>query len=150
MNDLLKRLENLLAQIADLKAHLKLPQKQQRLLDLEQNMQAPDFWSDNEQAQKISQEHSQLKNFIDFWQNLEQNAAEISQLVKSNTDESEETLAYLEKQTAELEQQYEKNRFVALLAKKYDDHNAIFSLHAGAGGVDAQAWTGLLLRMFVR
>ena len=150
MNDLLKRLENLLAQIAGLKQHLNLPQKEQRVLELEDKMQAADFWSDNEQAQKLTQEHSQLKIFYDFWQNLEQNTKEIFQLVQSNTDESAETLAYLEKQVAELEQQYDKNRFMALLSKKYDDHNAIFSLHAGAGGVDAQDWTEILLRMFLR
>jgi peptide chain release factor 2 len=51
---------------------------------------------------------------------------------------------------ADLENQYKKNRFVALLSKKYDDHNAIFSLHSGAGGVDAQDWAETLLRMFLR
>jgi peptide chain release factor 2 len=49
-----------------------------------------------------------------------------------------------------LEKEYSKNRFVALLSKKYDDHSAIFSLHSGAGGVDAQDWAGMLLRMFLR
>ncbi|MDE2312461.1 MAG: peptide chain release factor 2, partial [Patescibacteria group bacterium] len=50
----------------------------------------------------------------------------------------------------DLEQKYQKNRFMALLSKKYDDHNAIFSVHAGAGGADAQDWAEMLLRMFLR
>jgi peptide chain release factor 2 len=49
-----------------------------------------------------------------------------------------------------LEEKYRKNRFMALLSKKYDDHNAIFSLHAGAGGTDAQDWAEMLLRMLLR
>lgn len=150
MNDLIKRLENLQQQIIDLKQHLNLPQKEQRLLELEDQMQAPDFWNNNGAAQKVSQEYNQLKQFVDFWQNLENNTAENLELVKQNTDESDETIKYLEKQVSELEQQYNKNRFVLLMSKKYDDHNAIFAIHAGAGGVDAQDWTEMLLRQYLR
>ena len=150
MNDLIKRLENLKSEILNLKSHLNLPQKEQKVLELEEKMQGKDFWADNENAQKVSKEHSQLKTFVDFWQNLEKNTLETLDLVKQNHDESAETVGYLNKQTEDLEQQYKKNRFVALLSKKYDDHNAIFSLHSGAGGVDAQDWADMLLRMFLR
>ena len=119
-------------------------------MELEEAMQRKDFWSDNQRAQKITQEHSQLKNFYDFWQNLEKSVQEILDIAKSNTDESDETVQFLQKQAEDLENKYRKNRFVALLSKKYDDHNAIFSLHSGAGGVDAQDWAEMLLRMFLR
>ncbi len=150
MNDLIKRLENLLSQIKDLQQHLNLPQKEQRLLELETQMQEPDFWNDNETAQKVSQEYNQLKNFYDFWNDLEKNVSDNLELIKQNTDESTETISYLEKQVVELEDQYNKNRFVLLMSKKYDDHNAIFSIHAGAGGVDAQDWAEMLLRQYLR
>lgn len=150
MNDLIKRLENLKSEILNLKPHLNLPQKEQKVLELEEKMQGADFWADNEHAQKVSKEHSQLKTFVDFWQNLEKNTSEALDLVKQNQDESPETVSYLKKQTEDLETQYKKNRFVALLSKKYDDHNAIFSIHSGAGGVDAQDWADMLLRMFLR
>jgi peptide chain release factor 2 len=150
MNDLIKRLENLLGQLTELQPHLNLPQKDQKILELESQMQMPDFWTDNETAQKVSQEYNQLKQFHDFWQNLQKNTKELLDMVKQNTDESMETLAYLEQQTAALENEYNKNRFVLLLSKKYDDHNAIFSIHAGAGGVDAQDWAEILLRQYLR
>ncbi|MCL5666881.1 MAG: peptide chain release factor 2 [Patescibacteria group bacterium] len=150
MNELIKRLENLKSEILNLKSHLNLPQKEQRILELEDQMAAPNFWADNQNAQKVSQEYNQLKNFYDFWVNLEKDAQETLELVRHNRDESEETKKYLESHTADLENQYRKNRFVALLSKKYDDHNAIFSLHSGAGGVDAQDWAEMLLRMFLR
>lgn len=150
MNDLIKRLESLLSQLTELQQHLNLPQKGQRILELEAQMQAPDFWNDNEAAQKISQEYNQLKQFHDFWKDLRKNAQELLDMVKQNTDESPETLSYLEQQTAALEKQYDKNRFVLLLSKKYDDHDAIFSIHAGAGGVDAQDWAEILLRQYLR
>jgi peptide chain release factor 2 len=150
VNELQKKLAELLSAISDLKGHLRLEQKQQRVLELADLMQAPDFWADNAHAQKVSQEYKALKNFYDFWINLEKETQETLELVKTNQDESEETVEYLKKQFSELEEKYKKNRFVALLNKKFDDHNAIFSLHSGAGGVDAQDWADMLLRMFLR
>jgi peptide chain release factor 2 len=150
MNDLIKRLEALVGQISDLKQHLNLPQKEQRILELADKMQDPAFWADNETAQRVSQEYNQLKGFYDFWENLEKNVIENLDLVKQNTDESQETLSYLQTQVSELEKQYNQNRFMALLSQKYDDHNAIFSIHAGAGGADAQDWAEMLLRQYLR
>jgi peptide chain release factor 2 len=150
MNELVKRLENLTTEIINLKSHLHLPEKQQKLLELADEMQKTGFWQDNQQAQKVSQEYNQLKSFVEFWESLEKETAEVLELVKNNHDESEETLSYLKAQTEELENKYKKNRLVALLNKKYDDHNAIFSIHSGAGGLDAQDWAEMLLRMFMR
>jgi len=150
MNELVKRLETLESEVANLINNLKLPGKEQRLLELETQMQEQGFWNDNEHAQRVSKEHNQLKSFIDFWKGLQKNISENLELIAANRDESEDTKKYLEQQVADLENQYKKNRFVALLSKKYDDHNAIFSLHSGAGGVDAQDWANMLLRMFLR
>ncbi|MCL5008997.1 MAG: peptide chain release factor 2 [Patescibacteria group bacterium] len=150
MNELIKKLETLLKEIVGLKQHLNLPQKEQKILELEDRMQASDFWSDNQAAQKVSQEYKQLKDFYDFWQGLEKEVSELLEMTHANRDESEETTAYLKKQAGELEEKYRHNRFLALLSKKYDDHSAIFSLHSGAGGVDAQDWADMLLRMFLR
>jgi peptide chain release factor 2 len=150
MNDLIKRLESLKSEIFNLKSNLSLPQKEQKILEMESAMQAPDFWNDNQHAQKVSQEYNSLKKFVDFWNNLEKQTSETLDLIKQNTDESDQTKKYLGDQVAELEGQYQKNRFVALLSKKYADHNAIFSIHSGAGGVDAQDWADMLLRMFLR
>jgi peptide chain release factor 2 len=164
MNELIKRLENLLAEVKELKKHLNLEQKEQRILEMEDRMQQKDFWADNQSAQKVAQEYKQLKGFVDFWMNLEKDVKEALDLVHQNAAQARglpyeqgkalhytgEDLDYLTKHVAELEGLYRKNRFVALLSKKYDDHNAIFSLHSGAGGLDAQDWAEMLLRMFLR
>jgi peptide chain release factor 2 len=150
MNELIRRLESLGNEVNNLKLHLNLPQKEQKILELEEQMQRKDFWTDNQTAQKVSQEYNQLKKFYDFWQGLETDINETLDLVKHNTDESDKTIKYLNDHTAVLEEQYRQNRFLALLSKKYDDHNAIFSVHSGAGGVDAQDWAEMLLRMFLR
>ncbi len=151
MNELIKRLENLLEEVKNLKQHLNLPQKEQKILELEDQMQAKDFWADNLRAQRVSQQHNQLRSFYDFWFSLERDADLLADLVRGSARGSKkEDVDYLEKQISELEQKYKKNRLLALLSKKYDDHNAIFSIHSGAGGVDAQDWAEMLLRMYLR
>jgi peptide chain release factor 2 len=150
MNELIKRLENLKSEILNLKSHLNLPQKQQRVLELEEQMQAKDFWADNQTAQKVSRDYDQLKKFCDFWLTLENDASEAADLVADSNADKDADVEYLKKLVDKLEERYRKNRFVALLSKKYDDHNAIFSIHSGAGGVDAQDWADMLLRMFLR
>ncbi len=158
MNELIKRLENLLEEVKNLKQHLNLPQKEQKVLELEEQMQGRDFWKDNEYAQKVSQEYNQLKKFYDFWQGLEKDIQDLLELIKQDVgadnirplQDDVKSKDYLEKQVEDLESQYKQNRFVALLSKKYDDHNAIFSIHSGAGGLDAQNWASMILRMILR
>lgn len=150
MNELLKRLSVLLEEVLALKSQLNLEQKQQRILELEDKMQIPNFWDDPETAQTITQEYNSLKEFTDFWQNIENNLKELQEMVSTNTDVSEETVSYLEKQVTEIEERYSKNRLIVLMSQKYDDHNAIFSIHAGAGGTDAQDWAEMLLRQYLR
>lgn len=150
MNELIKRLQNLKTEILNLKSHLNLPQKEQRLLEIEDRMQAKDFWADNQNAQNVSREYNSSKKFYDFWKELENNVDETLDLAKAGSAKKNTDVDYFKSQVDELEAQYRKNRFVALLSKKYDDHNAIFSVHSGAGGVDAQDWADMLLRMFLR
>lgn len=150
MNELIKKLEILFAEVTALKTHLNLSEKKQRLLELGDAMQVPGFWADNITAQKTAQEYTQLKNFLEFWEKIEADCLELLELVKNNRDESSETLLFLTEQATYLTEKYRQNRIIALLNKKYDDHNAIFSVHSGAGGLDAQDWAEMLLRMLMR
>lgn len=150
MHELTKRLTELLEQVQALKSQLNLAQKEQRILELEDLMQVASFWDNPETAQNITQEYNTLKSFIEFWQTIENNLVELQELVESNTDLSEETSGYLEKQVTDLEKSFATNRLIVLMSAKYDDHNAIFSIHAGAGGTDAQDWAEILLRQYLR
>lgn len=150
MNEYLKRLSELLEQVQGLKSQLNLEQKTQRILELEDRMQLAGFWDNQESAQSVTQEYNQLKEFTEFWEKIEANIAELQELISTNTDHSEETETFLRKQVIELEERYTKNRLIVLMSKQYDDHNAIFSIHAGAGGTDAQDWAEILLRQYLR
>ncbi len=150
MNELISELQQLSEESKSLTSKLNLDQKQQKIMELEENMQAPDFWNDAGHAQSISQNYNDLKTFVEFWQTLSQKISELSELVSTNTDHSEQTTSYLASQVKDLVNQYHKNRLTVMMSGKYDDHNAIFAIHAGAGGTDAQDWAEMLLRQYLR
>lgn len=150
MNELLHQLEELKEQSKTLTDKLKIEQKKQRILELEDIMQASDFWSNPDKAQAISQEHNDLKTFVDFWSSLEDHIAELGELIRFNTDHSQETEKYLEQQVKDLQNNYNQNRLIVIMSGRYDANNAILAIHAGAGGTDAQDWTEMLLRQYLR
>ena len=113
-------------------------------------MQSAVFWDHQESAQAVTLEYNQLNEFKTFWEKIETNISELLELISTNTDHSEETEKFLHEQVSQLEQKYSQNRLIVLMSKQYDDHNAIFSIHAGAGGTDAQDWTEMLLRQYLR
>ncbi len=150
MNELLKNLDELSEKVSNLLKYLNLEQKKQKMLEYEEAMQSESFWHDSETAQKTTQDYNTIKSFLEFWDNIEAKLLELRELVKGNTDTDEETRSYLEEQVAELDKQFYDNRLIVLLSKQYDDHDAIFSIHAGAGGTDAQDWVEILLRQTMR
>lgn len=107
----------------------------------------PDFWSDNARAQSVSRQISKLEGQIQPWQALAKDSAEMIELFDlKDADMTSE----LDDQFADLQRRYEKLKTDLRFSGPYDDHDAIVSIHAGAGGTDAQDWTQMLLRMYVR
>lgn len=148
MNEYIKRLKELRDAVISLEASLKLDYKEAQLKTLETQMQATEFWDDTQNAQSITQNYNQLKNLVNFWRGLAKDIVELLDLAEGKEDA--ETLKLLEEGVPALEAKYKKERVVALLNKSYDDHSAIVALHSGAGGTDAQDWTEMLLRMYLR
>lgn len=114
---------------------------------MEDQVSEPAFWNDQEHARKVSQQLSDLKKEIEAFTALEKDAADLVTFAESH-DAS--LIDELEAQLTDLEKRFETFEFIVLLSESYDEHNAILALHAGAGGVDAQDWTEILLRMFLR
>lgn len=123
----------------------ELAQKKQKILEFEDQVSQPDFWNDNRKAQEVSKKLSGLKNQVEFWERLERDVNDLGQLGGSGEDEKE-----LEKLYEDLRKRYEQTRISTFFADKYDGHNAIVSIHSGAGGLDAQDWAEILLRMYLR
>lgn len=114
-------------------------------------MQSPSFWNDAEQAQKISQRLKSNANIIKEYESMQEDVEEFElylELVKDDNDESH--LNDLNKEMKNLDIELEKLKLKTLLNGEYDRNNAILSIHAGAGGTEAQDWADMLLRMYTR
>lgn len=124
---------------------------QAKIRDLEQTAAQPDFWDEQETAQKILQELNDLKTNLEQyqqWQNKLEDTKAIAELL-----ELDEDLALLqEAQTnlTDLQHELDKWELQQLLSGTYDTKGAVLTINAGAGGTDAQDWAEMLLRMYSR
>ncbi len=114
-------------------------------------MSDPAFWSDQAAARDKAKKLSDLKAGVEGWFKLETELHELDELATLAAKESDKALEVdLKAKFERLKAQYENFRLMTFLSGKFDDHNAILSIHAGAGGLDAQDWAEMLLRMFIR
>ena len=115
-------------------------------------MSRPDFWSDAETARAVSKQYDDLKKEAATWQKMTDDLSELSELSKI-FDSSGELAGHqdeLMEKLQRLQAEYNRLEFAVLFSDKYDKENAVLSVHAGTGGVDAMDWAQMLLRMYLR
>ena len=114
-------------------------------------MSQQDFWNDNEKAQKVLQENKSLKETLDEFNHLESSLEEIDVFIELAIEEGDISLEKeVEKMIENLEKSIDELKIKTLLSGEYDKNNAILSINAGTGGLDAQDWAQMLLRKYVR
>lgn len=137
--------------LEELKDGLKIEQKEERIQDLEYQMAAPGFWNTPDKAQKTAQEANNLKNDVDTYKKLEQKLDDLGTLWEMTMEEKDDSLQKeMEQDLEDAQVSLRELELGMLLSDAYDANNAILTLHAGAGGTEAQDWTSMLMRMFTR
>ena len=112
-------------------------------------MESPNFWEDKSYATKISRESSSLIRVLDLLEEIGKELIDNSELIEI----SKEDMTYLEKLSSSLELIEKKILELeeeSLYFSEYDNHEALLSVNAGAGGVDAHDWAEMLYRMYTR
>jgi peptide chain release factor 2 len=125
--------------------------KRAQLGELERQTADPALWDDQSRAQELTQRLARLRDRVDRYDRLEsslQNLEAMDELLEDERDP--ELTKELESGLDRLEQELETVELAALLAGPYDDHDAIATLQAGAGGTESQDWADMLLRMYAR
>ena len=117
-----------------------------RVAELEQELGEPGFWDDQARATAVSTEHSRLSKRLERYERLQSEYDDAAELLALEPDLGEDIAAQLQPLRHELERLQED----ALFNGEYDTGDAVVSVHAGAGGTDAQDWTEMLLRMYLR
>jgi peptide chain release factor 2 len=123
-----------------------LAELKDRLATLEQELGQPGFWDDPQRAASVSAEHARLTRRLERYERLQRDYDDAVELLEMDGDMADEIASSLEPIRAELGRLQED----ALFTGEYDGGDAVVTIHSGAGGVDAQDWTEMLLRMYLR
>ena len=151
LEELRPQIGELRNRLGELKTGLKIEPKKERIQDLDYQMAAPGFWDNPDKAQKVVQEAHNLKSAVDTFTSLETKVDDLDTLWEMAMEEKDDTLvSEMESELEGAKHTLSELELGMLLSDEYDANNAIMNLHAGAGGTEAQDWTGMLLRMFTR
>ena len=128
-----------------------MPGKRAEIAALEEQAGAPGFWDDAAAAQPIMRRLSMLTEQVNHWEALTDEVAtlrELHELARAEDDAA--TLDEVEREVARLDGQLSAHEFELMMSGQYDSSDALVTISAGAGGVDAQDWADMLLRMYLR
>ncbi len=151
LEELIVGYKTLISNIEDIGDALKLDSLNERLSELESIQHSEDFWSDMKRATAVSQEAKRITNKIENYTKLLEQAKEGLELTKMALELEEiGEIEGLEKSLKELSERKEEMRLATYLTGEYDDCDCILTLHAGAGGTEAQDWVSMLFRMYTR
>jgi peptide chain release factor 2 len=125
--------------------------KVKRIEEIDKQIADSAFWEGTEEAHGVLKERTELLDIVDQWQGIKKELEEgaiLLQLAEEEEDEREiegvrRKLDHIGKQIRDIEMR-------GMLAGQHDPDNAIVSINAGAGGTEAQDWSEMLLRMYLR
>jgi peptide chain release factor 2 len=141
----LKATMNTIGQVLDLDG------MRAEIADLGKQVSAPDLWDDQDNATRVTGRLSTLQNELDRFTTLETRIEDLGLMVEMATEEGDaESLAESEKELARIKKAVEALEVRTLLSGEYDAREALVTIRAGAGGVDAADFAEMLLRMYTR
>ncbi len=132
-------------------SHFDINNKEQKLKELENKTLEPNFWNDAKNSTQVLSEIKKIKGKCIKYRNIEtelKNIEELTELV--NLEPDEEIAKDILKSTKKIATEMERLEIDTLLSGKYDNNNAIITIHPGAGGTESQDWAEMLYRMYVR
>ncbi len=114
-------------------------------------MSKAEFWQDSERAKSIMRKTSSNKAVIDSWEALKGQVEDVEALFDLYDETPDEDVEReLSQSIKRLEARIESMEFESVMGGEDDEKNAILAIHPGAGGIDAQDWAQMLMRMYIR
>ena len=151
LEDLKPILNDLGEKLDQMRISLEIPAKEEKIAELEYKMGEPSFWDDAAAAQKLNQELADLKGGVDTYKGLMAKYEDAETLYEMGIEENDASMeADIRAELTLISEGLETLQLEVLLSGEYDANDAILTLHAGAGGTEAQDWTQMLLRMYGR
>jgi len=144
-------LKNCKTAFSRLGGYFDLDVNKKEIEKLETEMQKPNFWQDQDRAKIISKNFQNLRDELDAWQQLTNQVKESLELSQHALASNDQPLAAeLSAELHVLHDRFSQMEFAVLFSAHYDKNSAIIVINAGTGGVEAQDWAAMLLRMYLR
>ena len=125
--------------------------KKERLEEVNAELEQPDVWNEPERAQALGKERASLVAVVETIDILDQGVEDVEGLLELAVEENDqETFDEIEPELAELEAKLAKLEFRRMFAGDHDSSDCYLDLQAGSGGTEAQDWTSMMLRMYLR
>ncbi|MCH1958993.1 MULTISPECIES: peptide chain release factor 2 [Romboutsia] len=151
LQDYRNSIESMSSNLDEMRVSLDIAGALAKIEENEKKMNEQDFWNNNELAQKVLQENKVLKETVGEFNTLKDSLEEIEVLIELGLEENDESIEKeIEESISNLEKEIDTLKIKTLLSGEYDKNNAILSINAGTGGLDAQDWAQMLLRMYIR
>ncbi len=131
--------------------HFDLPRLKEKIRSYDVEMSDPSFWDNPDKTREISQKATEAKNTYDTYTRLFAQAEGIQELLDMAIEEDDESMEpEIKAEIDRIGGILREKEIELLLSGKYDTNNAIVTFHAGAGGTEAQDWTEMLIRMYIK
>ncbi len=125
--------------------------KKERLEEVNAELEQPDVWNEPERAQALGKERASLEAVVETIDQLEQGVEDVDGLLELAVEEQDqETFDEIEPELAELEEKLAQLEFRRMFSGDHDSSDCYIDLQAGSGGTEAQDWTNMMLRMYLR
>ncbi len=131
--------------------HFDITKLEKDLAELEKETMKENFWGDSHKSKQVLEKIKKIKSKCIEYRKIEKeinNLQELTNLLELEPDE--EMISDVLKNTSKLQKEIEKFEITTLLSGKYDNNNAIVTIHPGAGGTESQDWAEMLYRMYAR
>jgi peptide chain release factor 2 len=137
--------------LAEARGYLKEDEARARVAELEKEMERPDLWDDPARGKAVSSEFAARNDDVTLLASLGQAIEDAQTLYELGLEESDDSFeGEVAAAVADLEARFDALELRALFTGEYDEGDAVCELHAGEGGTDAQDWTNMMLRMYLR
>jgi len=130
---------------------LNLPHMEEELSELKEEMNSPEFWNNQEHSTAITRKVRHIEGQLDHVKRLHARCDDVEAMLALLNEEPDEEIGHeCESEIASLRTDSDALELETLMRGEYDECNCVLSLHAGAGGTEAQDWTQMLFRMYTR
>ncbi|ELI5732564.1 peptide chain release factor 2 [Vibrio fluvialis] len=151
INPIKNRIQDVSERTNVLRGYLDYDAKKERLEEVNAELEQPDVWNEPERAQALGKERSALEAVVETINQLDQGVDDVEGLLELAIEaEDQETFDEIAPELDELETKLEQLEFRRMFAGDHDSSDCYLDLQAGSGGTEAQDWTSMMLRMYLR